>query len=66
MGSGGLRVTFCQTEKTLGRATNLQIEHPPAIAYEPVLCVRRLLLCFVYIFQTNLFYILYFLDIVVK
>lgn len=31
-----VRSTF-QTEKMLERATNLQIEHSPAIAYEPML-----------------------------
>jgi hypothetical protein len=37
MGSSGLRAYYFQTEKMLGRATKLRIEHSPAIAYEPLL-----------------------------
>ncbi len=36
-----VRITF-QTKKMLGRATNLRIEHSPAIAYEPLLATGRL------------------------
>ncbi len=36
MGSSGLRAITFQTDKMLGRGSEPQIEHSPAIAYEPL------------------------------